>query len=63
MILAHTPGDEGRTGEEREGGLGQGDAGGALDGYRVKSDTRVYGWKHLRHVTSDLFLKGNHSVC
>lgn len=55
VILAHTPGEEGRKGE---GGLGQGDAGGALDGCRVRMGTRVYGWKHLRHVTSDFVLKG-----
>lgn len=53
-----------RGGEERRGGAGPGDAGGALDGCRVRMGTRVHGWKQLRHVTSDFiyylfFLKGN----
>lgn len=61
VILAHTP-VEGRIGEGGCGGLDQGDARGALDGCRVRRDTRVHGWKHLRHVTSDIF-KGNTTQC
>lgn len=33
----------------------QGDAGAAPDGCRVRRHTRVSGWKHLRHITSDIF--------
>lgn len=53
------PGRRRRGGEEKEGGWARGDAGGAVDGCRVRMGTRVYGWKHLRHVTSDCLLKEN----